>query len=87
MELKEILVSYRSNEVWVYLTFEKEVELKKPSSIMGVDINFDNITYTIIDQEGNLITMGTVPFNGLKRAIAHKFMAEKIQRRHSRKWR
>lgn len=33
------------------------------------------------------MTMGTIPFNGLKRALAHKVIAEKIMRRYSRKWR
>ena len=85
--LKEILVSYRDGTVWVYLTFEKEVKLRKPRVVMGVDINFSNVTYTIIDESGKLVTMGTIPFNGLKRALAHKVIAEKIMRRYSRKWR
>lgn len=86
-KLKEILVSYRGSEVWVYFTFEKEVVLKQPKAIMGVDINFGNITYTIIDTSGKLVTIGTIPFNGLRRALAHKIIAEKIQRRYSKKWR
>ncbi len=85
--LKEILVSYKDNEVWVYFTFEKEVALKQPETVMGIDINFNNITYTIIDMSSKLVTMGTIPFNGLKRALSHRFLAEKIQRRYSEKWR
>ena len=54
---------------------------------MGIDINFDNVTYSIIDLHGNLVTMSVIPFNGLKRALAHKVIAEKIQRRRSRKCR
>jgi len=53
---------------------------------MGVDINFNNITYTVIDIHGNLVTIGVIPFNGLKRALTHKIIAEKIQRKYSRKW-
>ncbi len=86
-KLKEILVSYRDNTIWVYFTFQKEVILKKPRAIMGVDINFDTIAYTIIDTNGNLVSMGTIPFNGLKRALGHRIIAEKIQRKYSRKWR
>jgi len=86
-KLKEIVVSYRNNEIWVYLTFEKKVEPRKPKTVMGIDVNFDNVTYTIIDLHGNLVTMGVIPFNGLKRALARKVIAEKLQRRHSRKWR
>ncbi len=80
-------MSYSSNEVWIYFTFEKEVKLRKPEAVMGIDINFDNITYTIVDISGNLISMGTISFNGLKRALAHKIIAEKIQRKYPRKWR
>ena len=84
---KEILVSCRDNEVWVYFTFEKEVVLKQPKAIMGVDINFDNITYTIIDTSGKLATIGTIPFNGLKRALVHKIITEEIMMKYPRKWR
>ena len=85
--LKEILVSYRGNEVWIYLVFEKEVYLRKPETVMGIDINFDNVTYTIIDLSGRLVLMGYIKFNGLKKAIAHKVIAERIQRRYSKSWR
>ena len=51
---KEILVSYRDHEIWVYLTFEKEVALRNPRAVMGVDINFNNISYTVIDLNGKI---------------------------------
>ena len=54
---------------------------------MGVDINFNNIAYTIIDVDGKLITIDTIPFNGLRRALVHKIIAERIQKSYSRKWR
>ena len=85
-KLKEILVSYRGGEIWIYLTFEKEVSFKEPEYVMGIDINFNNITYTIVDMRGKLVSMGVIPFNGLKRALAHKVIAEKIQRKYSKKW-
>ena len=86
-KLKELLISYREGEVWVYLTFGKEVNLRNPRTIMGIDINFGNITYTIIDMSGNLVAMGTIPFNGLKRALTHKVTVERIQKKYPRKWR
>ncbi len=86
-KLKEILVSSRNGEVWVYFTFEKEVIMKKPQYVMGIDINFNNTTYTIVNMNGKLVSMGTIPFNGLKRALAHRIIAEKIQKRYSKKWR
>jgi len=79
-------VSYREDTTWIYLTFEKEVELKNPTTIMGVDINFNNVTYTIIDANGKLVSMGVLPFSELKRALTRKIIAEKIQRKYSKKW-
>ena len=86
-KLKEILVSYRNDEVWVYFAFERKVVLRQPRAVMGVDINFNNITYTIVDTEGKLVTMGTIPFNGLKSALARKIIAEKMQKLYPKKWR
>ncbi|OYT56617.1 MAG: hypothetical protein B6U76_03085 [Desulfurococcales archaeon ex4484_217_2] len=66
----------------MYLTFEREVELRRPKAVMSVDINFNNITFTITDLEGRLITMGTTSFSDLKRALTHRIIAEKLQRRY-----
>ena len=54
---------------------------------MGVDLNFNNATYTIIDLNGNLVSMGIIPFNGLSRALHLKKLAERIQKRYPRSWR
>jgi len=85
--LGEIQVSYRDGNIWVYFSFEKEMRFRKPEHVMGIDVNFDNITYTIVDLSGNLVSLGVIPFNGLKRALVHKVIAEKVQRRYSKKWR
>ncbi|ABN69868.1 transposase, IS605 OrfB family [Staphylothermus marinus F1] len=86
-KLKEILVSFRNNNIWVYLVFEKQVIPRKLRTVMGVDINFDNVTYTILDMNGKLVTMGTIPFKGLRKALHYKKLAEKIQKRYPRNWR
>ncbi len=59
-KLKEILVSYRDNTTWVYLTFEREVVVKPLRAVTGVDVNFNNITYTIVDLRGKLVSMGVI---------------------------
>ena len=84
--LKEVLISYRNNEIWTYFIFEKHVELQTPKTIMGIDISFYNISYTIIDLKGKLITIATMSFNGLKRALTHRIVSEKMQKKYSRKW-
>ncbi|MFZ8782664.1 MAG: hypothetical protein ACO2OR_01580 [Desulfurococcaceae archaeon] len=86
-KLGEVLVSYRSNKILVYLTFIKHVALREPKTVMGVDINFDNVTYTVLDLDGDPVSMGVIPFIGLRRALHFKKLAEKLQRRYSKSWR
>jgi putative transposase len=49
---------------------------------MGVDINFRNVTYTVVDLSGNLVSIGVIPFRGLSRALHLKNLAEGLQRRY-----
>ena len=85
--LGEIQVSLRNGKVVAYLIFNREVKLKEPKAIMGVDVNFNNITYAVVDLNGNLTSMGVVPFRGLSRALHLKKLAEDLQRRYPRPWR
>jgi len=80
-------VSYRCGRFYIYITFRRDVVPREPQVVMGVDINFNNVTYTIVDLGGNLISMGVVPFRGLKRALHLKKLAEGLQRRYPRSWR
>jgi len=54
---------------------------------MGVDINFNNVTYTVIDLNGNLVTVGAIPFKGLRKSLHLKKLAEELQRKYSKSWR
>ena len=83
----EILISYRNNKIFVYITFHKDVELTTPRAVMGIDINFSNITYTVIDLNGSLVSIGVIPFKGLGRVLHLKKLAEDLQKRFSRSWR
>jgi len=83
----EIQVSYRDDKIFVYITFIKDAVLRGPKAVMGVDINFNNVTYTVIDLNGNLITMGVIPFKGLGKALHLKRLAEELQRRYPKSWR
>ena len=85
--LSEVQVSYRGERVYVYLTFNREVELKEPKAVMGVDVNFNNITYTVVGLDGNLVSMRVVPLRGLCRALHFKKLAEDLQGRYPRSWR
>jgi len=49
------LISYRNGKILVYITFHRDVEPIDFRAVMGVDINFNNITYTVLDLSGSLI--------------------------------
>jgi putative transposase len=83
----EILVSYRDNRVFVYITFHRDVKPVAFKAVMGVDINFNNVTYTVVDLNGSLVSMGVIPFKGLKKALHLKKLAEDLQRRCPKSWR
>jgi len=83
----EILISCRNGKILVYITFHKDVEPTDFRAVMGVDINFSNITYTVLDLSGNLVTIGVIPFKGLRRALHLKKLAEELQKRYSKSWR
>jgi putative transposase len=83
----EVLVSYRCGRFYIYITFHRDVVPREPQAVMGVDLNFRNVTYTVVDLGGNLISMGIIPFRGLKRALHLRKLAEGLQRRYPRNWR
>jgi putative transposase len=83
----EILVSYRNNKIFVYITFHRDVKPIDFRAVMGIDINFNNITYTVLDLSGNLITIGVIPFKGLGKALHLKKLSEELQKRYPNSWR
>ena len=83
----EIIVSYRHGRFYVYITFRRDIVPRDPQAIMGVDLNFNNITYTIIDLNGNLVSICVIPFKGLKKTLHYRRLAEKLQKKHPRNWR
>jgi len=83
----EILISYRNNKIFVYITFHRGVEPIDFRAVMGIDINFNNITYTVIDLSGNLVSIGVIPFKGLRRALHLKKLSEDLQKRFPNSWR
>jgi putative transposase len=83
----EILVSYRNGKILVYITFHRDVKPIDFRAVVGVDINFNNVTYTVLDLDGNLVTIGVIPFKGLERALHLKKLAEELQKRYPRSWR
>jgi len=85
--LGEVLVSYKHGRVLAYLVFNEELQLREPKAVMGVDLNFDNATCTIVDLNGNLTTIYPLPYRGLRRALHLKKLAERLQKGHPKSWR
>jgi putative transposase len=83
----EILVSCRNGKILAYITFHRDVKPIAFKTVMGVDINFNNISYTVIDLSGSLVTIGVIPFKGLERALHLKKLAEDLQKRFPNSWR
>jgi putative transposase len=83
----EILVSYRHGRFYVYIAFHRDVVFREPQAIMGIDLNFNNITYTIINLNSELVSIGVIPFRGLSRALHYRKLAEKLQKKHPKNWR
>jgi putative transposase len=85
---KELLVSYRDCSFRVYVTLEKEVVERKPRTIMGVDINVDNVSYVVLDvSTGRIVTAGVIVFKGFRKALRLRKLAERLQKRFGRHWR
>jgi putative transposase len=80
-------VSYRCGRFYVYITLHRDIVPREPRVVMGVDLNFNNITYTIIDLNSELVSIGVVPFKGLKRALHYRKLAENLQKKHPKNWR
>jgi len=79
---KELLVSSRDGCFRVYVTLEKMVEERRPRTVMGVDINLDNVSYVVLDAgTGRIVAAGVTVFGGLKRALHLRKLAENLQRR------
>jgi putative transposase len=60
---------------------------REPQTVMGADLNFNNVTYTILDLNSELVSIGVIPFKGLKKALHYRKLAEKLQKKHPKNWR
>jgi putative transposase len=76
--LVRYLLAIGKKRIFVYITFHRDVEPIAFKTVMGVDINFNNITYTVIDLSGSLVSIGVIPFKGLERALHLKKLSEEL---------
>ncbi|MEM2221775.1 MAG: IS200/IS605 family accessory protein TnpB-related protein [Ignisphaera sp.] len=82
----ELAVKVIENEVYVAVYFRRSVKLRKPKTMMTVDMNFDNITLAIFAHGGRMIRLKRfkTPF---RKILTHRIWIERIQKRHPRSWR
>ena len=79
---KELLVSYRDDGFRVYVTLERKVGARRPRTVMGVDVNLDNVSYVVLDVDtGEIVTAGVIVFKGFRKALHLRKLAEGLQRR------
>ena len=85
---KELLLSYRDGGFMVYIVLERDVVERRPRTVMGVDVNLDNVSYVVVDAgSGEIITAGVIAFKGFRKALHMRRLAERLQRRLGGHWR
>ena len=84
---KEATLHLRRGKVWINVVFEKLVEVVKPKAVMGIDLNFKNLAVTVLDFKGNILHQEKLPFKGLVKALTHKILQERIQKKYGKSWR
>ncbi|MEM4593355.1 MAG: zinc ribbon domain-containing protein, partial [Sulfolobales archaeon] len=82
----ELSVTVRDGNVFVSVYFRKVVELRKPRTIVTVDVNFDNVTLAVFTSSGELLKLKRFK-TPLRKILTHRIWIERIQRRYPRSWR
>ena len=83
---KEATLRLRRGKVWVNVVFEKLVEVVKPKAVMGIDLNLKNLAVTVLDFKGKVLHQEKFPFKGLVKALTHKILQERIQKKYHKSW-
>jgi putative transposase len=79
-------VTVKDGNVFVSVYFRKVVELRKPRTIVTVDVNFDNVTLAVFASSGELLKLKRFK-TPLRKILTHRIWIERIQRRYSKSWR
>ncbi|MEM1686699.1 MAG: RNA-guided endonuclease TnpB family protein [Ignisphaera sp.] len=82
----EIAVKVVEDKVYVSVYFRKIVKLRKPRTIMTVDVNFDNVTLAVFKPSGELLKLKRYK-TPLRKIITHRIWIKRIQKRYPRSWR
>jgi len=75
---KEARLVFKDGRFWFKVVVEREIALMEPRGVLGVDINWENVTLS----DGTCIEI-----RAFRRAYELKIHAERIQKRHRKSWR
>lgn len=75
----------RERNLYACIMFRRDVEMKKISGFLALDINFDNVA-VVIEKNQRIVAMKLFPMP-LRKALTHKIWAERIQKRYPKIWR
>lgn len=82
----ELAVKFDGKDYWVSIYFKKAVQLRKPRTLIAIDINFDNVTLAVFSKSGRVLKVKRFK-TPLRRILAHRIWIEKIQKKYPRSWR
>jgi putative transposase len=82
----EMVVKYDGKSFCVSIYFRRATKPLRPRTVMTIDLNFDNITLSVLTLNGKLFKLKR--FNTPHRKIlTHRIWIERIQKRYSKSWR
>jgi putative transposase len=82
----EVVVKCDGSGFWVSIYFKRVAKAVKPRTVMSIDLNFDNITLTVLTPDGRLVKLKRFR-TPLRKVLTHRIWVERIQRRYPRSWR
>ena len=82
LEIGEIIIK----RDFIVIPFKRKVEIKNAKTVMTIDINEKNVTYSIFNENGEVIKTVRLDIYKVKRNHdEHSKKREKIQRKHAKK--
>jgi putative transposase len=82
----ELVVKYDGESFWFSIYFRRATKPLKTRTVMTIDLNFDNITLSVLTLDGKLIRLKRFKTSH-KKILTHRIWIERIQKRYSKSWR
>jgi putative transposase len=82
----ELVVKYDGSGFWVSVYFKRTIKPLKPRTVMVIDMNFNNITLTVLTLDGRLVKLKRFK-TPHRKVLTHRIWVERIQKKYPRSWR